>query len=652
MIGNLIALISRKNYIKSLKIKVPVFKYRLINYSVALFSFLDYSIVYTIYHKKWLLIMQVDTQPYTILPPNFVSQEDPHSTSLFPFLLPLHDYHDRLSITTLPWSLTAFATHTASLPAELIDMIQAFCSHKDLLALTSVDKTALATRFCNPYLQKLCFKTVENTKQFLAYCQASQEKEAQALILKEGQESHKRLEPALSPDSIMHFISFTQEHLQKVKALTLTLSAQFTAEQYDLLFTYLPAIQHLTINSTEGNYDALITLLKAAQRLNNLRYLTVFRHHLHSGFSYLPDELWQFTGLKTLTMSGFRNIYSISENIGQLKALKSLALDMRDLETLPASLWQLKKLEALTLDVPRISILPEKMGQLSALKSLALCSMPLRTLPTSLGRLNKLKKLTLMELRLLTTFPEEMGQLNALKSLTLHYMPSLKALPAGLWQLDKLKVLTLEKLSNITTFPEEIGQLSALKSLALQNMDKLKALPANLGQLDKLETLTLRNLPLITTLPKEMGQLRALKSLTVEEMVKLEALPTSLEQLNKLEALILEKLPSITALPEEMGRLIVLKSLELNDLRKLKALPASLGHLEKLEAITLMNLSITVLPEEMGQLNALKSLTLHYMPSLKALPASLGQLDKLEALNLGFLPSLATFPEEWANSTH
>jgi hypothetical protein len=127
--------------------------------------------------------MQVDNStPHLTI---FVPQKDTPSAILFPALLPLRGYHDKLSISAPSRSLSDFAPHIASLPAELIDMIQAFCAHDDLLALTSIDKTAFATRFCNPRLQKLCFKTVNDTEQFLSYCQALQEKKTEERILQE-----------------------------------------------------------------------------------------------------------------------------------------------------------------------------------------------------------------------------------------------------------------------------------------------------------------------------------------------------------------------------------------------------------------------------------------------------------------------------------
>jgi hypothetical protein len=331
-------------------------------------------------HKKYPLTMQVNnsTQPHitfisqSTTSSTFISQSTTSST-FFPSLLPLYGYYDKFKITMPSWPLPAFAT-LDQFPAELINKIQALCSDKDLLALTSVNQAALAARFCNPRLQKLFFKTVEDTKQFLAYCQALQEKEAQALMLEEGQESRKRLKPALSPDTITRFTSFTREHLQEVKALTLTLYEQFTAEQYELLFTYLPGIQHLTLYLGGENACALGVLLKAAQRFA-LLHLAVINLNRHRSPAHLPDELWQLTTLKTLTIRGFSKVVSISEDIGRLNALKSLTLDnMQFLNAFPASLWQLNTLEVLTLRGLTITALPKDIGQLKALKALTLDS--------------------------------------------------------------------------------------------------------------------------------------------------------------------------------------------------------------------------------------------------------------------------------------
>jgi Leucine-rich repeat (LRR) protein len=578
-----------------------------------------------------------------------ILQQGTYSTPSFSALLPLYGYHQKLSIIA-PSSLPDFTTHVASLPAELIDMIQAFCVHDDLLALTAVDKAAWATRFCHPRLQKFAFKTVKDTEQFLSHCQALEEKEAQALTLEKEQKIGTEWKPVLSSDTITRFPFLFREHWQGIKALTLTLSAQFTAEQYNLLFASLPGIQHLTIYSEKGNHVALGPLLKAAQHLTLHHAFISPNPNNYGAFEqdHLPDELWQLTPLKILTIRGFENVVSISEDIGQLKALKSLTLSfMYSLNALPVNLEQLNKLEALTLhSLTLITTLPEAVGQLTALKSLELNRLgKLEALPTNLGQLKKLEALSLRAL-CISTLPKNISQLAALKSLKLNNLWKLEVLPASLGQLNTLEALTLKELNRLTTLPEDIGQLTALKLLKLRCLQALEALPTSLGQLNKLEALVLRELDNITALPKEMGQLRALKSLTLAHMPSLNALPASFVQLDKLEALTLKNLSRLTALPEDIGQLRALKTLSLRCLKELRALPVSLGQLDKLEALVLRELdNITVLPEDIGQLNALKFLKLSAL-GIEALPVSLGQLGKLEALTLKDLPLITVLPEE------
>jgi hypothetical protein len=371
-------------------------------------------------------------------------------------LIPLHGYHQKLSITA-PSSLPGYDTHVASLPAELIEMIQGFCSNEDLLSLTSVNQAALASRFCNPRLQKLSFNTIKDTKQFLAYCQAVQEKEAQALMVEKKPKIRTWLTSALSPHTTTRFISLNQEYLQAVNAVTLTLSDPFTAEEYDLLFSSLPELQQLTIHFEGDNPIDLGSLLKATQHLNLHDLAIVQSSYTSYGFprntsysessvkveDHLPDELWQLTTLKTLIIQGFTKVVSIPEDIGRLTELKSLTLwDMHSLKVLPASLEQLHKLEALTLSGLNISTLPEEMGQLKALKSLMLRHIhKLEALPASFGQLHKLEALTLRGLYNITALPEEMGQLKSLKSLEISYSPKLKALAEDFLQLDKLETI-------------------------------------------------------------------------------------------------------------------------------------------------------------------------------------------------------------------
>jgi hypothetical protein len=425
-------------------------------------------------HKKGFLIMQVDnsTQPHTTLPPHFAPHEKTHSSPCFPALLLLHSYyqkgdHQRPSITTPSWSLPDFVTHVASLPAELIDMIQAFFSHDDLLALTSVDKAALTTRFCNPRLQHLRFKTTAQVKAFLAGCWETKQ-------------------TALHTGAIR-----TRKDFQGVKRITLALSDQLTTKQCKRLFACLSNVTHLEIHpSFVQRIASLGPLFEAAKKLD-LQHLMITQQFLLETFNdgsqdSLPKNLWELTTLKKLELKYLLDIQGIPEDIGKLKGLQILVL-----ENLPS----------------------------------------LQALPNSLCNLSELEALTLKELDNITALPKEMGQLNALKSLTLAGMESLNALPASLGQLEKLEALNLSYLYSITALPEDMGQLRALKSLTLSGLKKLNALPESFGQMDNLEALSLSYLYSITTLPEKMDQLKGLKVVKLIGMGRIEILPGKLAQI-------------------------------------------------------------------------------------------------------------------------
>jgi Leucine-rich repeat (LRR) protein len=613
-------------------------------------------------------------------PPLFAPPDNNAGDTLFTSLLPLQDYHRQFSIAAHSLPMPIVADNTVALSAELIEMVQSFCSTDDLLSLTSVDKTALATRFCNPPLQQLFFKTVADTEQFLAYCRASQDREAHDLSLEDTQKSRKRLK-FKAPKTISSLSTlFSIERLQEIKRLTLTVSEQFTLEDYQLLFTYLPQINQLTIRIPTQNRSFLrpilpkpilpkqssgfllpslpttqtshflVPLFQAARHLT-LHHLALIKlssqpktyHsrspgsrscfiHTHNNVEYhLLNELRRFTTLETLLLEGFNEISHIPEGIGQLTALKSLTLNnMRALNGLPANIVHLTKLETLILESSDITALPDEIGQLNQLKMLSLNDLGIAALPEGIGQLGNLETLIINNLPIIK-LPNEIGQLNALKSLTLQSI-------------------------YLQALPETIGQLKALQSLTIKNTSSLKTLPASVGKLDKLEVLILESSGL-SAVPEEIGQLKALKSLTLGAYPSfifsnphqisqwpagtIDELPISLWQLDKLEVLILNNL-CIKAIPEEIGQLKSLKSLTLvgSNIKGCGAfrqavdeLPISLGQLDKLEVLSLERLSLKALPDEIGQLKALKSLKIDSM-CIDSLPASLCQLNKLETLTL------------------
>jgi hypothetical protein len=374
--------------------------------------------------------------PSSFLPPH---------TEASVLLLPLHGYHQYQSpISTQTPAIEMVAGQDYLMP-ELTEMIQNFCLVEDLLALTSINKTAFATRFTNPRLTHLYFATSVQIEQFLGDYEIKQ------------------------PSAVFTGAIRTREDFQSIKALTLTLSDTHSVEQAARLFTCLPGITHLKIRLAGNQCIAFLgPLLKAARHLT-LTHLTIKKKGNEPGKLAplaLPDELWQWHTLKMLDLSMLDNIHSISEDIDKLINLTKLYLSASEanseLIALPKNLGQLTELKTLRIhNFSALRTLPEVIGQLTALKSLRLSSLDaLTSLPPRLCQLNRLEKLQLHCIGI-DKLPEAINQLSALKSLALWSFDKDITLPAGVWQLNALETLELAG-SGIDNIPEAISQLSAL----------------------------------------------------------------------------------------------------------------------------------------------------------------------------------------------
>jgi Leucine-rich repeat (LRR) protein len=544
----------------------PAIKARLIKFNYSLTNKVD--------------IMQVNTpnNPYSTIPSISSAPSDPQP------LLPLHGYQNRINSTA-----QVLPIRIIGLPAELITLILHFCSFRDLLTLTSVNKMAFASRFDN--LQRISFKMAAEVEQFLLHCRETPQTAALNGKLR------------------------TREDFCEVNMVSLSLSDRLTLTQCIPLFAHLPAVSYLNITpAPEQGLASLSPLLKAAKYLT-LQHLTIARPAYRPKLELedtLPDELWQWPNLKTLELRACKGITHISEDIGKLTQLTSLSLSPRfggdsSLLALPESLGQLTKLAKLTLmGFSGLSALPKSIGQLQALKSLELMDLNLITFPSSLWRLRQLEHLVLYKLKNIQSI-KQMSELTALKSLIVEDMESLKILPANLERLSKLEKLSLINLYNygITSISAEIGRLQALKSLVLNAMYSDK----------------------ITKIPEEIGYLKALESLTLTNMRSLKTLPVSLGQLANLTQLKLLALRSIKALPEEIGQLTHLKVLKIKHLEALQTLPKSLVNLVSLEKLILNSLPALIkLPEAIWELKNLQTIKLYSMPAHLDVPKALKPL--------------------------
>jgi Leucine-rich repeat (LRR) protein len=519
--------------------------------------------------RAYYLMLSSTEKTNSTCPLHFVPQNDNLDDTPLSSLLPLHDYQQQHSIVVSSLPLPIIAANYL-LPAELIEKIQSFCSHNDLLSLTSVDKAAFATRACNLRVQQLALKTVADTEALLSYCRVNQEREARDLA-NETQQSHKRSRFE-GVGTTLPSTPFTKEYLQRVKTLTLTVSDQFTAAQYELLFSYLSGVNHLTIRSP-AVASSLSPLFKAVQHLT-LHYLAVisivsfgpslrnydpFKSYFENIKDNLPDELWQFTTLETLILENFECIRELSAEISQLSNLTCLALN----------------------GMPKLRELPDNIGQLNALNSLTLKKVGIKLLPDSLPQLSKLETLIIEGIDL-DFIQDEIGDLPALKSLTIDH-PELREISSSyefLFSITQLETLILRGMKYFEGPPAEINTLKALRHLELKGKDhkSLVTLPSTIGQLESLETLILENLSL-RALPDEIGQCRTLKSLQLKDLRRFRGLPTTLTQLDKLETGVIQG-RIFKAFPSVLVQLTGLKSLELINSFSLEEVP------EKLRAIT------------------------------------------------------------------
>jgi Leucine-rich repeat (LRR) protein len=601
-------------------------------------------------------------QQTTIAPHQQGTVVHPLPNSMVLSWLPLHGYQNKLAIALpclplqilrtvqLPEPLIGLSQwvraspnlpavqiiNTDPFPAELIEMIQRRCSHRDLLALTASNKAAFATRFANPRLQHLHFTSAEQVAQFLDNC---------------WETTHT----ASSTGAIR-----TREEYQGVKALTLTLKSPVTFKQSERLFFCLSGITqlHIRLDPSQG-FASLTNLLKAAGPYVDLIELTVKRFDNSDKpvtDDVLPDDLWELTMLETLVLQGFAGSQPISECIGELTQLTSLHIeDMPRLTALPKSLFQLSKLENLVLaNLRALPTIPDEIGQLTALKALRLTRIDFYSLPENFCQLTQLEELTLSDLFNFLRIPANIGQLTALKALKLHKLNQVKTLPASIEKLVKLEKLELISLlhgplQGVTQLPDQISKLTALKSLHIEGIQSLKTLPLSFrGLAANLEQLTLigRVTSSMEETPEVINHFTALRSLTLWEMRDLKKISIQFAQLTQLEELRLGYVgTNIDALTDEIGQLKTLKVLHLRGLW-IKTLPKSIGQLQKLEKLSLIVLSWDRLPEEISQLSALRSLHVEGMHSLKALPASLGQLPSLEDLYLASLDNITELPDE------
>ncbi|XP_068562949.1 malignant fibrous histiocytoma-amplified sequence 1 homolog [Cebidichthys violaceus] len=278
--------------------------------------------------------------------------------------------------------------------------------------------------------------------------------------------------------------------------------------------------------------------------LNNLRVLVLRRNK----FSAVPRVVFELVQLVELDMS-HNCLRSLSEGVGQLKALKKLCVSHNKIQTLPAQIGALRSLEELDLSFNDLHDLPGSFSDLAKL----------RTLDADHNKLNR--------------FPPEILALGELEELDCSGN-KFEALPADIVKLRSIKILWLSSL-HMSTLPDSFCHLNHLESLMLDG-NELSALPAAFGRMQRLKMLNLSS-------------------------NEFENFPQMVLSITGLEEIYLSR-NKLTHVPEEVGQLVKLANLWLDN-NNITYLPDSIVDLEKLEELVLQGNQIAILPDNFGKLS-------------------------------------------------
>lgn len=487
---------------------------------------------------------------------------------------------------------------------------------RDALSLSQLNRVTLKTRFLFPLFQSLHIKTVEQLERFVSYCREAERSFPQRL-----------------------------EDLESIRTLSLNFSDKLSVYQSLPLFRYLTNITSLKIRvSTDwlsvATLDLLFTALQAPQALKHLSIDLFYVPDPSREIIDLPASLWTLTSLESLELCNLSDTAILSEEIGQLQALKTLKIyHMLRLRQLPNSISNLKKLETLTLSYLPVERIPDGIGRLPALTSLELAHLPCLTGLPDIAALKQLTRLVLLSLPYLNTLPD-FGTLNALKSLRLDRIRA--GLPQNVWELGSLQKLELYDLPAVAEIPDDIQNLTALSELKIYGLP-VHRLPETLWQLPRLQTLVLAEMRNLQEISARIGALQTLTSLTAIYLPKLSELPPELFFLPRLEKLDVGGLkPPLSEFSEEMARLNTLKSLTLMEV---SPLPEGIWQLANLQELVLVGSALTSIPEQIGQLQALTSLELAHLNNIHSLPEALGRLNNLTEIRLSRMPEDLDIPQ-------
>ncbi len=209
------------------------------------------------------------------------------------------------------------------------------------------------------------------------------------------------------------------------------------------------------------------------------------------GFNEFPRITENWESLNILNLSD-NQLYSVSDDIGQLQELKSLQLKQNKIERVSGAIGQLGKLEFLDISDNKIQQFPMEMGQLNSLKSLNFSTNKVRQFPKWMYELINLETLQANWNNLAQLLPG-VGSLKKLRYLTL-YNAGIQFLPDDFKELTSLETCDIG-INSFKKLPDfsDMSQLKFLGLSGLKNLDKPDEELARMREMPALSQLSLQN---------------------------------------------------------------------------------------------------------------------------------------------------------------
>ncbi|XP_050236601.1 probably inactive leucine-rich repeat receptor-like protein kinase IMK2 [Mercurialis annua] len=295
----------------------------------------------------------------------------------------------------------------------------------------------------------------------------------------------------------------------------------------------------------------------------------------------------------------------ISENIGQLKALRKISLHDNVLSgTIPLSLGFLTELRGVYLFNNRLS----------------------GSIPASIANCSSLQGLDVSNNLLTGVIPPALANSNRLYRLNLSFNSLSGAIPSGLTRSPSITFLALQHNNLSGSIPDSWDKSYQLQVLSLDHNFLTGKIPVSFRHLDSLRDLSLSHNQISGNIPSELGKLSGLLKLDFSNNAINGSLPSSFANLSSLVSLNLQSNHLDSQIPDIFDRFHNLSALNLKNNQFKGPIPASIGNISSVSLIDLSQNNFTgEIPASIAGLANLTSFNVSYNNLSGSVPSLLSK---------------------------